>query len=271
MSKRLRMGGFTLIELLVVIGIIAVLAGMLIPVANRAREKARQTQCAANIRSVLQAMTTYAEANREYLPIPSLNSENNTANALNNSLAFQCTSTGMLDYQHGTLGKYLGSTAQARMHVMNCPSDLEDVRPVQLAGTLGMQQRNFSYSFNCYLRGPNAANGNAYAFVGFRTPMIVHSASKILVFEEQWPNDITCQMDPWGLKAPPPNTDDVPALRHIGLGNMGFADGHVEAYPPDGLGIQVQQSGTSAAYVKDLNSPSDPYDITENFCDLTRP
>lgn len=64
---------FTLIELLVVIAIIAILAGMLLPALNKARERGRTITCVANQKQLAVARTLYRDENNEYTP-PFINS-----------------------------------------------------------------------------------------------------------------------------------------------------------------------------------------------------
>ena len=66
MSGRQR-GGFTLIEVLVVLGVVSILAGMLLPAVQSAREAARLTECRNHVSQLSKGLITH-ESLLQYFP-----------------------------------------------------------------------------------------------------------------------------------------------------------------------------------------------------------
>jgi prepilin-type N-terminal cleavage/methylation domain-containing protein/prepilin-type processing-associated H-X9-DG protein len=68
LTNRSKSPGFTLIELLVVIAIIAILAALLLPALNRAKEKSKRIACLSNLKQLSLAMIMYTGEFNDRLP-----------------------------------------------------------------------------------------------------------------------------------------------------------------------------------------------------------
>ena len=75
----MRNRNFTLIELLVVIAIIAILAAMLLPALQQARERGRTASCTSNMNQIGKAMSMYQADNQDFV-VPVRNAPGGTNN-----------------------------------------------------------------------------------------------------------------------------------------------------------------------------------------------
>jgi len=244
-SSSSRRNGFTLVELLVVIGIIALLMSILLPALNKARETARQVKCANNMRNIWYACIMYANENKDTLPIPP-RIENNQL--MSDNLAIVMESMGVYDFDHGALWPYISKSHIARVEVFQCPTDVDAFRPV-MKGTMNAvssYERNFTYSWNAQLRGKDSSKDKYTEATGLKLGSIRMPGQKIVLLEEQFPNDgcaFIASID----------GDDLLANRHLRRGNQTFADGHTEPVYPEDLGFNTNHlTKTGAAPSPDL-------------------
>ena len=111
---------FTLIELLVVIAIIAILAAILLPALNSARERGRTASCISNLKQLTSVEQNYSDANDDYV-VP------------NQFYTAASSAPDKLAKWPSTLVKFLGVTDYQKQEYFFCPKRLK-IRDVANSG-----------------------------------------------------------------------------------------------------------------------------------------
>ncbi len=131
--NRKRSSGFTLVELLVVIAIIGVLVALLLPAIQAAREAARRSQCASNLKQLGIAFHNYHDVNGQF-PLPGM-----IANELGwtSSILPQIEQSAIADEMNYNAGSYSHASklqfAASRIDTYICPSAAGEDRKTKYA------------------------------------------------------------------------------------------------------------------------------------------
>ncbi len=207
---------FTLIELLVVIAIIAILAAILLPALNKARDKAAQTTCVDLLKSLAKADMLYQADSQDW--VAAINNE--TANLGGNTLKWSRQLQPYL-LGSGNDGNY------PRKWI--CPKasralKLGTASGYSIAASYGKNGQMGSYGTSEYrsikitaIRNPsfklNYADGSTFSLTNYKC----NAPSYYFLYPDE---------AAWTT-----SNDNVTCYRHTGryLANVAFFDGHAES------------------------------------------
>lgn len=213
---------FTLIELLVVIAIIAILASLLLPSLNQARQLSYSAKCQSNLKQLSAITQMYIGDFNDYFPSARVN----------------VSGTNIMWYgKHGPLMSYVGYDRIpdkkyydcAGDNILNCPASKYSYYYNTNNGDFHDYLAN-KYLFNDVFENAGDASRRCYTKVS----MVKNPSATLLFFDRKQANNLSdtnigyrayAGWDDAGRNRP----TQIQTNRHNGNFNIGWVDGHVSA------------------------------------------